>query len=78
MKASPRDIEPSIRLYFSGHEQTQPEHRCGPGVWPHFLLHFVLSGRGTFTCREKSWKLSAGDAFLIIPGVVYGYFFDVV
>lgn len=66
----------SIRIFFSGYEQTPPVHACGPGVWPHYLLHYVLSGTGTFRSGSKTWNLSAGDAFLIIPGTVCSYASD--
>lgn len=66
----------SIRIFFSGYEQTPPGHACGPGVWPHYLLHYVLSGTGTFRSGSKTWNLSAGDAFLIIPGTVCSYASD--
>ena len=62
-----------IRVFFSGYEQTPKAHACGPGIWPHYLLHFVLSGTGTFTSAGRTWKLHAGDAFLIIPGIVSSY-----
>lgn len=68
--------EPPVRLYFSGYEQTAPSHTCGPGIWPHYLLHYVLSGSGTFKSEKHSWRLTAGDAFLIIPGVVSAYAAD--
>ncbi len=70
------DFEPPVRLYFSGHEQTPPFHTCGPGIWPHYLLHYVLSGEGTFQSGSHSWQLFAGDAFLIIPGVISAYSAD--
>ena len=62
-----------VRIFFGGHEQTSPSHACGPGVWPHYLLHYVLAGKGTFTSAGRTWKLNAGDAFLIIPGVISSY-----
>ena len=69
-------ISHPVRSFFSGHEQTAPSHICGPGIWPHYLLHFVLSGSGTFTCAGRIWHLGTGDAFLIIPGVVSSYASD--
>ena len=62
-----------LRIFFSGHEQTAPSHACGPGVWPHYLLHYILAGNGMFTSGGRTWHLSAGDGFLIIPGVVSSY-----
>jgi len=62
-----------VRIFFSGHEQTAPSHACGPGVWPHYLLHYVLAGHGTFTSGGNTFRLNAGDGFLIIPGVISSY-----
>ena len=69
-------ISHPVRPFFCGHEQTPPSHACGPGVWPHYLIHFVLSGRGTFSSAGRVWRLGPGDAFLIIPGVVSSYVSD--
>lgn len=66
----------SVRIFFTGHEQTAPLHACGPGVWPHYLLHYVLSGSGSFCSGSKSFRLSAGDAFLITPGELCSYASD--
>lgn len=62
-----------VRIFFSGHEQTASSHACGPGVWPHYLLHYVLAGTGVFTSGGSTWHLRAGDGFLIIPGVISSY-----
>lgn len=66
----------SMRIFFCGHEQTPASHTCGPGVWPHYLLHYVLSGSGVFRNGGQVWHLHAGDAFLIIPGIVASYAAD--
>lgn len=75
-KMSGSYTQQSGRIFFTGYEPTQPLHACGPGVWPHYLLHYVLSGAGTFFGGQKKWRLSAGDAFLIIPGAVCSYISD--
>ena len=69
-------ISHPVRPFFSGHEQTPPGHACGPGIWPHYLIHFVLSGKGTFSSAGRAWRLGPGSAFLIIPGVVSSYSSD--
>lgn len=69
-------MQQSVRIFFTGYEPTPPLHACGPGVWPHYLLHYILSGTGTFCSGQKKWQLSAGDAFLIIPGTVCSYTSD--
>lgn len=50
-----------------GCSQTQPLHSFGPAVKPHYLIHFVLSGRGIFRSRDKEYHLEAGYGFLIEP-----------
>lgn len=69
-------ISHPVRPFFNGHEQTPPGHACGPGIWPHYLLHFILSGKGTFSSAGRTWRLGPGSAFLIIPGVVSSYSSD--
>jgi len=48
-------------------------HRCegryswGPGVRDHYLMHYVISGKGTFQVNGRSFSLAKGDVFLIRP-----------
>lgn len=67
----PSRDEPSV--LFSGHSQTSSDHKVGPLVHSHHLLHYVLSGRGVFHCRGKEYRLTAGDAFFISPGELVRY-----
>lgn len=41
--------------------------RLGAGVRDHYLLHYVVSGRGTYETESRTFVLSAGDAFLARP-----------
>ncbi len=62
----------SLVLHYSGSERCSPGHSCG-GMRLHYLLHFIVSGRGIFRSGEKSCRLSAGNAFLIRP-YEYSYY----
>lgn len=62
-----------LKIYYSGHDQCAPGHFWGPAVRPHYLLHIVLSGKGIFRYKNREWKLSAGDAFLIEPMETHYY-----
>ena len=45
----------------------------GPVARDHFIIHFILSGKGTFRCGKNLYTLEAGDAFLICPDHVAYY-----
>jgi len=50
-----------------GCSKTEPLHSFGPAVKPFYLIHYILSGKGTFTYGEKDYHLEAGYGFLITP-----------
>lgn len=58
----------SPRIYFCGHEQCSSGHAFGPAVRPHYLIHFILKGKGRYQVNGHSFSLQTGDAFLILPG----------
>ncbi|MCR4618416.1 MAG: AraC family transcriptional regulator [Lachnospiraceae bacterium] len=57
----------SLYLNNCGCSQTEPLHSFGPASKPHFLIHYVLSGKGTFKFRGKTYHLEKGYGFLINP-----------
>jgi len=62
-----------LLVLFTGHSQTKPMHRLGPKVFDYWLIHYVESGFGTFTCEGKTYSLRRGDSFIIFPGVLVSY-----
>lgn len=56
-----------------GREACAPEHHYGPAVRPFVLLHCVISGKGTYTCGGKSYPVTAGQIFRILPEEVTTY-----
>lgn len=65
-----------LTLFFCGHEKCDPSHSFGPAVRPHYLLHFILNGQGTYYEAGNEHKLKAGDGFLITPGKTTYYIAD--
>ena len=63
----------SLSVYNVGRQQCTAGYKWGPAVRDHYLIHYITSGKGTYTVEEKTFSLTAGDAFLIYPGtrVVY-------
>ena len=66
----------SLYVQNTGCQQCSPSYGWGPGVRNHFLLHYVIGGKGTFICRDKRYELQAGDTFLSYPNTTIHYFAD--
>lgn len=56
-----------------GCSQTEPLHSFGPALKPHYLIHYVLSGKGIFRMGGEEYPLEAGYGFLIEPGQLSFY-----
>ena len=56
-------------LYVSccGLSRTEPMHSFGPALKPHYLIHYILSGKGRFVIGKEEYPLEAGYGFLITP-----------
>ncbi|MCX7709335.1 MAG: AraC family transcriptional regulator [Clostridia bacterium] len=59
--------------YYSGIQDCDPGHFYGPAVRDHFLIHYILSGKGTFEIGDRVYHLGKGQGFLICPGIVTYY-----
>lgn len=62
-----------LHALFAGESRTKPSHRLGPKVYDFYLMHIVLSGRGSFTLEGARHELGAGDTFLIKPEQLISY-----
>jgi len=56
-----------------GEEACRTGHAFGPAIRDHVLIHFVVSGKGVLSCKEKEYPVKAGECFLIYPGEEYFY-----
>ncbi len=71
-KAVPQS-ELSLSVYNAGFQKCPADYGWGPGVRDHYLLHYVVSGRGHYQLDDRTFVLSAGDAFLAGPDVPIFY-----
>ncbi|MCZ8512017.1 AraC family transcriptional regulator [Paenibacillus filicis] len=65
-----------LAVLFSGHAQTKPLHKVGPQVLDYHLIHYVTSGKGSFRCMAKDYRLGPGNSFVIFPGELVSYASD--
>ncbi len=56
-----------------GWEACEPGHFFGPGIRDFYVMHFVLSGTGTFSIKGKEYHPKAGDLFIIPPHEISYY-----
>lgn len=63
-----QDDPGSLYVTCCGLSQTLPEHSFGPAVKPHYMIHFILSGKGQFNISGENYSLQTGCGFLIVPG----------
>ena len=57
----------SLYMNCCGLSRTEPMHSFGPALKPHYLIHYILSGKGKFTIGGEEYLLEAGYGFLIMP-----------
>ena len=63
----------SLYVNCCGCSRTESLHSFGPASKPHYLIHYVLDGRGLFRVHDKEYRLEAGYGFLIQPNELAFY-----
>ena len=63
----PEPREDNLTIFQAGHEACESSHSYGPRRRGFFILHILQRGKGVYTNRGKTYSLSAGDVFLIMP-----------
>lgn len=63
----------SLSVYNVGYQLCDSDHRWGPGIRDHYLIHHVVSGRGSYSIFGKTYEIKAGDCFLIYPDTTISY-----
>ncbi len=66
----------SLSVYNVGYQKCEPLYQWGPGVRNHYLIHYIISGKGSYTVNHETHILSAGDIFLIYPNTEITYMAD--
>ncbi|UJF32559.1 AraC family transcriptional regulator [Paenibacillus hexagrammi] len=70
---NPHTSTGELSVLFSGEGRPVPLHKMGPAVHDYYLIHTVLSGKGTFTQLDQTYTCTTGDSFIIFPGELFSY-----
>ncbi len=57
----------SLAVNCCGCSKTEPLHSFGPALKPHYLIHYILSGKGMVRIGGQEYRLESGYGFLITP-----------
>ena len=66
----------SLCVYNVGYQNCDPLYQWGPGIRDHYLIHYIISGKGFYKTNRHTFSLSAGDAFLVFPNTEVIYYAD--
>ncbi|MGL5378485.1 AraC family transcriptional regulator [Clostridium sp.] len=56
-----------LNLSFCGIEDCEPSHSFGPAIRQHYILHYILGGKGTYHVKDNVYNLNKNQGFLICP-----------
>ena len=62
-----------LYLCYCGIHDCLPDHVFGPYERTEYLIHIVISGKGTYRVGNKTYNLGPNSLFLIWPGVTTIY-----
>lgn len=62
--------------HFCDSEQCEPGYTFGPAIRNLYLIHYIVSGKGSYSIGKETYQLSAGDGFVIPPFVTTIYSAD--
>lgn len=66
----------SVAVFNTGKQQCESGYSWGPALRDHYLLHYVISGKGTYICGEEVYQIKAGDLFIVYPNQIISYHAD--
>lgn len=66
----------SLSVYNVGFQKCDPLYQWGPGIRDHYLIHYIISGRGYYKVNQQTYTLYAGDTFLVYPNTEVIYYAD--
>ena len=65
-----------LSIFNCGQQRCEGGYTWGPGVRDHYLIHYVVQGKGTYTVNGTVFHLHEGDIFLAKPSQLITYTAD--
>jgi len=62
-----KEKNPGLSVYECGWEKCGKAKPAEDTAHPHYIIRFIVSGRGEYRVKGKDYRLSAGEMFLIPP-----------
>ena len=62
-----------LEIRVCGSHNCPPGHQYGPTFWEHYLIHYIVKGRGSFITEKGNYDLHAGQGFFIEPSKTMHY-----
>jgi len=73
MEAStPNQVDQDLLFYYCGQEQCASGHSW-KSIRDHYLLHYIVRGKGTVRFGQAEYSLGPGDGFAFFPGTLCDY-----
>ena len=57
----------ALQLSHCGYLRCSPTHSFGPAIRNHLLIHYVVSGKGSYHRGGHAYPVAAGQVFIILP-----------
>lgn len=58
-----KDKNRDLNMYICGIEKCKPGHSWGPGIRDHYLIHYVINGKGKFIINKQEYLINAKQGF---------------
>mgnify|MGYP002771762948 CR=1 FL=1 len=54
----------SLSVYNVGFQRCDSLYQWGPGIRDHYLIHYIISGKGFYQIGKRTYELQAAGSFL--------------
>ena len=62
-----------LYMYYCGIEPCEPGHTFGPAIREHYVIHYIVRGKGMLLINGQEYHLQENQGFLLCPGIVSKY-----